>query len=107
MSEHYLFAAVLVLAAGNLLTRAVPFLFFARHRPPGWVLFVERNFPPVILTILIFYTLEGVDFTRVPYGLKEISAISVTMALHAWRSNYLLSIFGGTAFYMLLVQTSP
>ncbi len=100
----YLAEAVAVLALGNLLTRAAPFLFFSRRKPPSVIGFVERNFPPLILTILIFYTLGGVDFTEAPYGTRELLAILATGLLHAWRGNYLLSIFGGTAFYMLLIR---
>jgi len=84
MSEGYLLAALAVLALGNWLTRAAPFLFFSRRRPPRVVLFVERNFPPIILTILILYTLGGVQFDVFPYGMKELSAIGVTMLLHGW-----------------------
>jgi len=104
MSEQYLAMALAVLALGNLITRAAPFLFFVRHKPPRAILFVERNFPPIILTILIFYTLGSVEFSAPPYGSRELLAIAVTMGLHAWRGNYLLSIFGGTAFYMLLIR---
>jgi branched-subunit amino acid transport protein AzlD len=104
MSESYLLMALGVLALGNWLTRAAPFLFFSRRRPPRAILFVERNFPPIILTILIVYTLGSVKFDLFPYGMKELAAIAVTMLLHAWRGNYLLSIFGGTLFYMFLVQ---
>jgi len=104
MSDAYLASAIAVLALGNLLTRAAPFLFFARRKPPRAILFVERNFPPIILTILIFYTLGSVDFSSPPYGSRELLAIAATMGLHAWRGNYLLSIFGGTAFYMALIR---
>ena len=104
MSEGYLLAALAVLALGNWLTRAAPFLFFSRRRPPRAILFVERNFPPIILTILIVYTLGNVKFDVFPYGMKELAAIAATVSLHAWRGNYLLSIFGGTIFYMVLVQ---
>ncbi len=104
MSEGYLVAALAVLALGNWLTRAAPFLFFARRKPPKAILFVERNFPPIILTILIVYTLGNVKFDVFPYGMKELAAIAATVSLHAWRGNYLLSIFGGTIFYMVLVQ---
>ena len=104
MPELWIWEAIAVMALANLLTRVAPFLFFARHRPPRAVVFVEENFPPIILTILIFYTLSSVDFGAVPYGLKELGGIAVTMLLH-WRfGNYLLSIFGGTAAYMAMVQ---
>jgi branched-subunit amino acid transport protein AzlD len=104
VNEAWLWQAILVMALANLLTRAAPFLFFARHRPPKAVLFVERNFPPIILTILILYTLGGVDFAQAPYGMRELAGIAVTVWLHRRWRNYLVSIFGATAFYMILVQ---
>jgi len=104
VSEGYLWAALGVLALGNLLTRAAPFLFFARHKPPRAVLFIERNFPPVILTILVFYTLGDLHHARLLPLAEKLAAIIVTMGLHRWRGNYLLSIFGGTAFYMALIR---
>ncbi|ADV45947.1 branched-chain amino acid transporter permease [Nitratifractor salsuginis] len=104
VNEAWIWQAVFVMALANLLTRAAPFLFFSRHRPPRLVIFIEQNFPPVILTILILYTLSGVDLTQAPYGIRELLGIAVTVLLHwRWR-NYLVSIFGGTAFYMVLVQ---
>ena len=32
-------------------------------------------------------------------------AVAVVVALHLWKHNNLLSIFGGTILYMVLVQT--
>ena len=102
--SEYLFLAIAVMAIANYITRVFPFLFFIKHKPPRFILFVEKNFPPIIMSILIFYTLGSVDFTHAPYGLKEITAIFLTMLLHLKFGNYLLSIFGGTVFYMVLMQ---
>ena len=38
------------------------------------------------------------------YGLPELIAIAVTVALHLWKRQMLLSIALGTICYMLLVQ---
>jgi branched-subunit amino acid transport protein AzlD len=102
--KEYILVAIFVMAVANYITRVFPFLFFIRHKPPKFILFIEKNFPPIIMTILVFYTLENVDFANAPYGLKEISAILATILLHLKFGNYLLSIFGGTVFYMILVQ---
>ena len=68
------------------------------------MVFIETYFPPVIMTILIFYSIKDIQITSYPYGLKELIAIGFTFFIHIWRNNYLISIFGGTIFYMLLVQ---
>ena len=38
------------------------------------------------------------------YGLPELIAIAVTIGLHLWKKQMLLSIACGTVCYMLLVQ---
>lgn len=88
----------------NYFTRVFPFLFFRKNELPSYILFVEKYFPSVIMTILIVYTLKDINFVVVPYGLKEISSIIFTAVLHLSLKNYLISIFTGTIFYMLLVQ---
>ncbi len=103
-SSEYLYMAIVVLAVGNFITRVFPFLFFIKHKPPKFILFIEQSFPPIILTILIFYTLGSIDFKVAPYGAKEVVAILFTALLHFRFRNYLISIFLGTALYMALVQ---
>jgi len=102
MNNIYL--AILIMSLANLLTRVFPFLFFSKKEPPKIVKYIGEYFPPVIMTILIFYTLTNVDFTAAPYGSKEILAIIVTAFLHIKFNNYLVSIITGTLFYMLLQQ---
>jgi branched-subunit amino acid transport protein AzlD len=104
MSGMEIYLAIIVMAIANYLTRVIPFLFFAKKEPPSFVLFIEKNFPPIIMTILIFYTLANVDFVNEMYGIKEFSSILLTAFLHIRYNNYLVSIFVGTFFYMALVQ---
>ena len=105
MSETaYLLSAIAVMAVVNYLTRAAAFLFFPSGKTPDVIRFIEIYFPPVILTILIFYSLKDTDFQSTPYGLYELAGVGLTVALHLIFKNYLVSIFGGTIGYMALVQ---
>lgn len=104
MESSYLLTAILVMAAVNYLTRALPFLFYRGGSLPAPVRFLGRYFPPVIMTILIFYSLKDTDFQSAPYGAAELSGVALTVALHLLLNNYLLSIFGATLFYMGWVQ---
>ena len=104
MSEYELLLAIIVMTIANFITRVFPFLFFTKKEPPKVISFIANSFPPIIMTILIFYTLGKIDFTVAPYGTKELLAIVVTALLHIRFNNYLISIFIGTIFYMLLVQ---
>lgn len=92
------------MAVVNFFTRVFPFLFFRKIDLPPYIIFIEKYFPSVIMTILIVYTLKDINFDMLPYGIKEISGILFTAILHLRLKNYLISIFAGTIFYMGLVQ---
>lgn len=47
---------------------------------------------------------ENVEFLQGNHGAPELLAILVTGALHVWKRQMLLSIAGGTIFYMLLMH---
>lgn len=100
-----IFLAVLACAAIIFLQRAFPFLLFSKKNPPKIILFIEKYIPPMIMTVLLFYCLKDLNFSS---GLKGffpyISGILLTILLHLWKNNSLLSIFGGTIVYMILIR---
>jgi len=104
MTNNEIYLAIIVMSLTNYFTRIFPFIFFNKKEPPKIIVYIETYFPPVIMTILIFYSVKDISFANYPYGLKEILAIVFTTSIHLWKNNYLVSIFGGTIFYMLLVQ---
>jgi branched-subunit amino acid transport protein AzlD len=104
MSNYEIYIAIAIMTVVNYFTRFFPFLFFRKNDLPAYILFIEKYFPSVIMTILIVYTLKDVNFVQFPYGLKELGGIIFTAILHLTLKNYLISIFTGTIFYMILVQ---
>lgn len=86
-----------------LATRAFPFVLFSRKDPPRAIRFVERFIPPMVMAILVVYCLKDIHWATWPSGGRELAAIAVVAGLHIWKKNAMLSIFGGTAFYMLLL----
>lgn len=94
-----------IVAAGfavNYLLRALPFLIFSgRDRAlPVWVERLGRIISPVIIAGLIVYSYSGLEWkTAWPY-----LAGAVTVGIHLWRRNPLVSIIAGTALYMCLVN---
>ena len=100
-----LFLAIFSMAVATALTRFLPFIVFGRGRkPPEIIKYLGRALPPAMLTLLVVYCLRGMDFFAFPFGLSEVIACAAVAALHLWRGNALISIFGGTAVYMVLVQ---
>ncbi|MFA1642058.1 branched-chain amino acid transporter permease [Chryseomicrobium aureum] len=104
LTQQIITIAVVVL--GTMLTRFLPFWIFPADKPtPGYVLFLGRLLPPAVLGLLVIYSVKDVEWTGGLYGLPEILGILLIVGLHIWKRNMLLSIAGGTVFYMVLVQT--
>lgn len=98
-------ASIAVMAAVTFLTRALPFLLFDRgDHPPRIVLYLGQVLPPAVIAMLIIYCLKGVSFAAPAGWVPALVAGLSAVALHLWKHNDLLSIFGATALYMLLVQ---
>ena len=96
---------LLAVAAGTQITRWLPFVLFPEHRePPKVVAYLGRVLPPAMMGLLVVYCLRSVDLLSGSHGLPEAIAVAVIAALHLWKRNVLLSIAGGTAVYMLLLQ---
>ena len=98
-------AAIAVMAGVTFLTRALPFLLFDRgESPPKLVLYLGRGLPPAIIAMLIIYCLRDISFAAPAGWAPQLIAVGAVVLLHLWKKNNLLSIFGGTMLYMVLVQ---
>ena len=96
---------ILAVAAGTQLTRWLPFwLFPEKKAPPPVVTYLGKVLPPAMMGLLVVYCLKSVSWLSAPHWAPELIAIAVVTVLHWWKGNVLLSIAGGTAVYMLLVQ---
>ncbi len=100
--------AIAVMALVTFATRALPFLLFDRgETPPKVVLYLGRVLPPAVIAMLIVYCLRGLrnaDFLVPGQWLPQLIAVAAVVILHLLKKNNLLSIFGGTILYMVLVQ---
>lgn len=96
---------ILLIAAVTFLTRALPFLVFPSGKPvPRTVKYLGEVLPSAVIGMLVVYCLKGVTPLTWTYGIPEILAVAAVIGLHVWKRNNLISICGGTAFYMVLVQ---
>ena len=97
---------IAVCTAATMLTRFLPFLIFSSkdQDPPEVVRYLGRVLPAAIFGMLIVYCLRNVTPLSGSHGIPEAIAIAVTVALHKWKHQTLVSIAGGTVCYVLLVQ---
>lgn len=96
---------ILVVSVVTALLRFLPFLIFSGRETPKFIAYLGKVLPFAVMGMLCVYCLRGTSLFAYPYGLPEIIACEVVVLLHLTARNTLLSIAGGTACYMLLVQT--
>ena len=89
---------------GTMVTRFLPFLIFPEGKePPEFIQYLGKVLPYAVIGLLVIYCLKDVPGSGT-YGIPEFLAIVFIVLLHRWKKSILLSIGGGTVFYMLLVQ---
>jgi branched-subunit amino acid transport protein AzlD len=64
--------------------------------------FVEKLAPPAAMTVLAFNAIAGSFKTDIREGPPVLVAAALTALIHLWKRNFLFSIFGGTAIYIIL-----
>lgn len=89
----------------TILLRFLPFLIWSgKRRTPKYILYLGNVLPPAIIGMLVVYCLKDISFATAPFGVPELLAAAGVVGLQVWRRSSLVSILGGTAFYMVLVQ---
>ena len=105
LTQRILTIAIVVL--GTVLTRFLPFLVFnGKRETPAVISYLGRVLPYAVMAMLVVYCLKNVSWLAMPHGVPELLAILAVVLFHRWKGNVLLSIAGGTALYMLLVQVA-
>ena len=99
---------ILVAAVVTFVLRAVPFVIFSGKREmPEFVKSVANLMPAAIIAVLVIYCIKG-DLVTLGMGtVNSLISICVVVLLHLWKRNILISIFGGTAVYMMLLHLLP
>lgn len=104
LTQQIITIAMVVL--GTMLTRFLPFLLFPAGKPtPKYIQYLGKVLPASVFGLLVIYCLKNVSVFTGSHGIPELLAILLVVVLHLWKRQMLLSIAGGTVFYMILVQT--
>jgi len=103
VSQEFLTLFLCMLA--TVAARFLPFLIFTeKKKTPAFILYLGKILPPAVFGMLLIYCLKDVSLLAGSHGLPELFALIITVALHLWKRKTLLSIAGGTVFYMLLLH---
>lgn len=104
MTQTQAILAIAIMSALTLLTRFLPFLFFAGKKTPDWVGYLGGVLPCAIMGMLVVFCLKDVSFASLGGFLPALIAGAITVGSYVWKKNTLLSILAGTVCYMILVQ---
>lgn len=90
---------------GTMATRFLPFLIFNENRrTPAYIQYLGKYLPSAVFGMLVIYCLKNVSLLQGSHGIPELISILITIFLHLWKKQMLLSIAGGTICYMLLIH---
>lgn len=101
----YSLILIAVMSAVTMIIKFMPFVIFSggKETPPV-ISYLGKILPPAMIAMLVVYCLRGISVTEFPHGIPEMISVALVVLLHLWKRNTLLSIVGGTACYMLLIQ---
>ena len=102
----YSVSIITAVAVTSYFLRAFPFLVLNKKNKAveKYMMYLGKVLPPAVIGILIIFCLKDTSIVNSPYGIPEMLAVAVVVLLHVWKRNSLISILGGTVFYMYLVQ---
>lgn len=95
---------IAICVACTFLERALPFFVFRGKDVPEVVKYLGKVLPMAIMATLVIYCIKGISFAAFAGWVPYLAGCAATVLLHLWKRNAFLSIFGGTAVYMILIQ---
>ena len=104
MSIQQAIVAVLCIALVIFLERLFPFALFSKRAPGRLVHVFERYVPPVVMLGLVVYSLKAVRFSEPVLWVPPLVGTLFAAMTYAWKKNTLVSIFGATILYMVLIR---
>ena len=97
-------AAVLIpVGIVTVLLRALPFSMLRVLNGSPFIDFLAVLMPVGVMTVLVAYTVIG-HAHSLAHLASALIALAATLLLHRWKRRADLSIFAGSALYMVLVN---
>ena len=93
---------ILMMILASALLRFAPFIIFSKTtRLPKQLINLSKNLPLTAIGMLVIYCLKDMSIIN---PLPEIIAIAFVVLSYVWKRNNLISIFGGTIIYLILIN---
>lgn len=83
--------------------RFIPFVLFKGDSVPDIVKKLGVALPPAIMATLVVYCIRSTQWLEISSSIPVIAGVLSTALIHIWKKNTILSVFIGTAVYMILI----
>ncbi|GBU09188.1 hypothetical protein AwWohl_03260 [Gammaproteobacteria bacterium] len=105
MPIYYFLCATAIIALITFGLRALPFILAKQIKQNLAIRYLGIYLPPAIMALLVLSTLKIELFKSAgAIPIYQLIGIAVVIGLHLYFKNVFISILGGTAFYMLLIN---
>ncbi|NGO77798.1 branched-chain amino acid transporter [Streptomyces sp. YC504] len=108
ISDLHAFAVIAVISVVTIALRVAPFFVLGKpdsdSQVNGYLRYIGEKMPTGVMVLLVAYTIKDLNVTVYPYGLPTLVSLVVAAVLYWKTDNSLLSIGGGVALYMTLVN---
>ncbi|MDK2776846.1 MAG: AzlD domain-containing protein [Pseudomonadota bacterium] len=101
----YLLSAIAVMTAATFTTRLLPFVLLYRVSDHPLLTWLGRFLPPMMMVLLIVYAFKD-SAGEARAVLLQLSCLLLVALLQLLFRQALVSIAGGTALYMFLLQSA-
>ena len=101
----YIAGALAVAVAITVVLRATPFVVKKTIDQAPLLIDLGRWMPLGAIAILACYCLTRIDYLGNNHGLPQLIGVAVTVTIHLWRRNAVLSILTGSIACILLMNT--
>lgn len=102
-TTNQIWITIIALCLTNFLIRALPFIIFKNRPIPKFIIEVGNLLPYAVIIILVVYSIKD-PILKNSFPSYELIAVLVVAILQYFKKNMVLSIFVGTALYVLLVN---
>ncbi len=99
-------AAIIIVLCACIIyfERALPWLAFGKKEMPPMIKRLSDLLPPALMAILVVYGLKGLTTSDTHTAIAMVVASIFTAIIHIYKKNQILSVFLGTALYMILLN---
>ena len=102
ISHHDMMIAILILFAMSFITRLLPLIFAKQIQQNNRLQAIGSQLPACIMLLLVIQLIQTSTMHSYLILLAQVVAVGLTVICQYWKRNVILSIFIGTATYLVL-----